>query len=269
MDNSRRRFMKIKLAAAMTIAADRSVATASTNEAMQPSPENLSATLQIETTHPRIVSLSQRITSAASSDTAAAVLLHDWVRDEIPFGIPRTFYDATATEVLDEKVGYFNTKATLFSALLRARGVPTRIRMMDLSSRVLDGLFDPGTPYVDHAITEVFLDQRWVKVDSYVVDSQLASAAAKRLKESSTKAGFGVHVDGDVKWDGKQDNFIQCKDNGSISNYVLKDHGLFSDVADFYRRIPESRNRKTIGSALLFQFGATFLNRRIQSIRAS
>ena len=46
------------------------------------------------------------------------------------------------------------------------RRISTRIRMMDLSAQVLQGLFDPGTAYVDHAITEVFLAGRWIKVDS-------------------------------------------------------------------------------------------------------
>ncbi len=269
MDTSKRMFMQSNLLAAIALTGHRSIAVAGQNELSLPSMEYLSATPQIETTHPRIVSLSQQITKSADSDVEAAIQLHDWVRDEIAFGIPRGFYNATATDVLNEKVGYCNTKATLFNALLRAKGIPTRIRMMDLSAQVLNGLFDPGTSYVDHAITEVFLVRRWTKLDSYVVDSPLAAAAAKRLHGGNVKAAFGIHVDGQVKWDGNQDNFIQCNDNGSIPGYVLKDHGLFADVADFYKRTPESRNKTNAGSALLLRFGASFINRRIQSIRIS
>lgn len=269
MGSSRRLFMRNNLLAAIAFTGHRSMAVTGQKEALLPTLQNLSATLQIETTHPRIVALSQQITKGTARDVDAAIQLHNWVRDEIPFGIPGGFYNTAATDVLDEKVGYCNTKVTLFNALLRAKGIPTRIRMMDLSAQVLNGLFDPGTAYVDHSITEVFLDQRWIKVDSYVVDSQLAAAAAKRLHGGHVKAAFGVHVDGQVTWDGKQDNFIQCKDNGSIPNYVLKDHGLFADIADFYQRSPDSRNKTNVGSALLLRFGASFINRQIQSIRTS
>ena len=240
-----------------------------------PTAENLSATAQIQADHPRIMALAQTIANGAKSTRAAAMLTHDWVRDQIAFGIPPSFYESTATDVLDAKVGYCNTKLTLFSALLRAQKIPTRMRMMDLSAQVLGGLFNPGTPYVDHGLTEVFLGDQWVAVDSYVVDKRLAQAAAKRLSDPSgqvgeraqAKAGFGIHIDGQADWDGLGNNFIQCLDNGSIANYVLKDHGLFADVADFYQRTPAARNRITLLSGLFTRFGSSYINRQIDGVR--
>ena len=221
----------------------------------------------IEAKHPRIIELAQEITRSADSNVKAAVLLHDWVRDEIAFGIPSGFYETTATQTLDAKVGYCNTKVTLFQALLRAKSIPTRMRMMDLSAQVLQGLFDPGSSYVDHAITEVFLSERWVKVDSYVADQRLVAAAAKRLSGSSKKAGYGIHVNGKSQWDGQSDNFIQCLDDGAIANYVMKDHGIFADVADFYRRVSEARNRRTLMNSLVIRFGHSQINKQIQKVR--
>ncbi len=236
-------------------------------QATPPGPDNLAATALVEATHPRIVALAKEITQSIQTDRAAAVAVHDWVRDQIPFGLSRGFYETSATEVLDAKAGYCNTKVSLFNALLRARGIPTRMRMMDLSAQVLLGLFDPGTLYIDHAVTEVFLAGAWVKVDSYVVDKPLANAAARRLTATGAKAGFGIHGDGKSDWDGRSHNFIQCLDNGAIKDYVLKDHGVFVDVADFYQRASAPRNRKTLVSGLMTRLGAPSLNQKIQAIR--
>ena len=233
----------------------------------QPAPDDLKATALIESTHPRIAALAKDVTASAGTDRAAAIVVHDWVRDQSAFGIPRGFYDSSATQTLDAGVGYCNTKVNLFSALLRARGIATRIRVMDLSAQVLGGLFNPGTPYVDHAITEVFLEGRWVKVDSYVVDTPLVKSAERKLAASGAKAGFGIHLDGKSSWDGSSDNFIQCVDSGAIKDYVLKDHGLFIDVADFYARTADARNRKTLVSGLGIWIGAPFINRQIDTIR--
>jgi hypothetical protein len=96
-------------------------------------------------------------------------------------------------------------------------------------------------------------------------------AAKKLLVGNSTaaKAGFGIHLDGKSEWDGRTKSFIQCVDNQSISGYVLKDHGLFADVADFYRLTAVTRNRKTLVSGLVTRFGSGFINQRIQAIRVS
>ncbi|MBS7807038.1 transglutaminase-like domain-containing protein [Variovorax sp. PCZ-1] len=235
----------------------------------QPASWHLSSTALIQAGHPRITALAKDITRAATSEVSAAVLIHDWVRDEIAFGIPSGFYDTTAIETLDAKLGYCNTKASLFQALLRARSIPTRTRMMDLSAQVLKGVLDPGTAYVDHAITEVFLQGRWIQVDSYVVDSQLANVARRKLSKTSEKAGFGVHINGSSRWDGTTDSLIQCLNDGSIKDYVLKDHGLFADVADFYQRVQTARNRKTLFSAVALRLGHGYVNRQIQSVRDS
>ncbi len=229
--------------------------------------EHLGSTALIQSTHPRIVALAREITASSPTPVAAAVAIHDWVRDQIAFGVSRRFYETEATQVLSEGLGYCNTKVSLFSALLRASGIATRMRVMDLSAQVLHGLFDSGTPYVDHAITEVALDGRWLKVDSYVVDLPLADSARRRLKQSGAKAGFGVHADGKSTWDGRSDSFIQCLDNASIPGYVLKDHGLFDDIAHFYNQVPAARNRKTLASGLVTYWIAPVINRRIDSIR--
>jgi hypothetical protein len=130
-------------------------------------------------------------------------------------------------------------------------------------------LITSGTAYVDHAIAEVYLKGRWIKVDSYVTDRRLVAAARKKLLKTREQTGFGIHINGNSQWDGATDNFIQCLNDGSIQNYVLKDHGVFADVADFYQQPQQARNRSTFFSALALRLGHSFINRQIQSVRAS
>ncbi len=268
MTMTRRSFVQTSLALKAPWVAQHASGMPTATNTTKPTDENLRATALVEATHPRIVTLAKEITQSSDTDRAAAAAVHDWVRDQIPFGLSRGFYDTSASQLLDAKLGYCNTKVSLFNALLRARGIPTRMRMMDLSAQVLQGLFDPGTPYVDHAVTEVFLGGAWVRVDSYVVDKPLVNAAAKRLTTTGAKAGFGMHADGKSEWDGRSDNFIQCLDNGTIKDYVLKDHGLFADVADFYQRASAPRNRKTLVYGLMTRVVAPSVNSRIQAVRA-
>jgi transglutaminase-like putative cysteine protease len=263
----RRKFIQSTIYVSTALAAGKARAMMKNEHEDFPAAENLQSTALIETNHPRIAALAKEITRDTDSTRLAAMRIHDWVRDQIPFGIPPAFYETSATESLDVKVGYCNTKVTLFNALLRASAIPSRIRLVDLSAQVLHGLLDPGTPYVDHALTEVFLNGRWIKVDSYVVDKPLVAAATKKLALSSRKAGFGIHSDGNPDWDGRKDNFIQYMDNASIPNYVLRDHGLFVDVADFYQKVQAARNRKTLISGLGIRFGSASINQNIRRIR--
>ena len=230
---------------------------------------DLSPTPLIQSDHPRIRALANEICKSVSGERNMAVQIHDWVRDNIKFGIAPAFYKMNATDVLDARIGFCNTKTTLFSALLRAQGIATRTRVVDLSASVLRGLFDPGTPYVDHAITEVNIEDRWYCVDSYVVDSQLIKAARKRLVRDGLIVGYGIHIGGDSQWDGRSNNFIQCNDDGTLPAYVLRDHGRFKDIDDFYQHTPLARNRQSFLSGLMIRLGSSHINKQIESVRSS
>lgn len=234
-----------------------------------PTPADLAPTPWIDATHPRIVQLAADLARGAATPREVAVRLHDWVRDSIPFGIPPAFYALRASEVLDSGVGYCNTKTTLFSALLRATGIPTRTHMFDLSAEVLRGLFDPRTDTVDHAVTELWLDGRWLGVDSYVVDAPLARAAATRLQAEDRAAGWGIHRAGTSAWDGITPARIQCVEAGAPIGWVRGDHGRFADVGDFYERVPRARNRRSLITGLLIRLAAPGINQSIDAVRQS
>lgn len=226
----------------------------------------LAPTEYVDSSHPKIVSTARRITAGAESDRDRAVAIHDFVRDEIRFGWAPTFYDQKASQLLSTGLGFCNTKSTLFVALLRAVGIPARQHFVDINSQILSGLIEPGTAFVDHSFAEVLIEGRWIRVDSYIVDKQLAERARQRLIREGKTIGYGAHVNGVSRWDGTEDAFAQFVDDGSKPQLTTHDHGVFQDVGAFYAS-GRGLNRLNPGLRLLFGFFSRAANRRIEGIR--
>ena len=93
---------------------------------------------------PQIDALAEHLVSGRHSARERAVVLHDFVRDEIRFGFTPHFYAMSAADVLAARIGYGHTKATLFIALLRAAGIEARQQFVDLDAAVWRGLRRPA-----------------------------------------------------------------------------------------------------------------------------
>jgi Transglutaminase-like superfamily len=245
-----RRDVNIAIAASIPMSFTGALHAQNASQAAGPSAANLSDTKLINCSNARIQKLARQIAAQSAEPQARAVAIHNWVRDQIKFAIPGAFYQMAATDVLEAGIGYCNTKCTLFAALLRAINIPTRLRMLDLPAQVLNGLFDPGTGYVDHGITEVWLGDAWHALDSYVVDSALERGARRRLSAEARQLGYGICLDGSSIWSGIGDQFIQAPRMFDSSIHV---HGYFDDIADFYGRVPTARNRKTVATSLFLR----------------
>ena len=167
------------------------------------------------------------------TDRETAVNLHNFVRDTIRFGWRPAFYAMTASEVLDAGVGYCNTKSTLFVALLRGAGIPARQRFVSINADILEPFVRLPQAYVDHSYTEVFLNNRWLRVDSYIPDPELFRRAQARLVTEQRVMGYGVHRLGVNEWTGHSDAFAQFVESKAapISN---RSYGVFHDTAAFY-----------------------------------
>jgi len=227
----------------------------------------LGATPYIDSEHPTLRRQVAELVEGTSSERERAVRIHDFVRDEVRFGWMPAFYEMKASEVLAARRGYCNTKSTLFVALLRAAGIPARQHFVDIRTGILDGLISPGTPYVDHLYTEVFLEGRWLRVDSYIVDSPLHAQALERLARENRMLGYGVHRHGVVTWDGTADAFSQFVNDGSVPDLTWRDHGIHEDVGAFYRDTREPWNRRTFFLQLVFPMAASAANERIDTLR--
>lgn len=238
--------------------------------ALQAAPSDavfLASTNVIDAEHPLVVATVNDLLEPGLSDREKAVRIHNFVRDEIRFGWQREFYEVRASEVLTSRIGYCNTKSTLFIAMLRAAGIPARPYFVDLDTRLLSGIINTGTPYVDHSFTEVLLEGQWVRTDSYIVDASLFAAARDRLEREGRMIGYGIHRQGTVEWNGRDDAFSQFVNDGSSPSFTTRDHGVHADVLTFYRDEPETWNKLNAGTRLFIGMGLTQANRAITSIR--
>lgn len=220
----------------------------------------------IDPDHPAIRATAQSIVEDLKSDREKAIALHDYVRDTIPFGFTRHFYNQRASAVLESRIGYCNTKSTLLKALLHSVGLKARQRFVDIHKDILRGFIDPGTPYVDHSFLEVYIEGRWVRTDSYIVDKALATRSKQRLIEEGRTIGYGVHVNGTSEWDGVNDAFSQFHNDGSFSALTQTDHGVFDDVAQYYRSV-DGHNELNGLSKLFFGIFARQANKNIEALR--
>ncbi len=222
---------------------------------------NLSETEYLDFSHPSIQNLLENITKDLTDNKDKAIAIHNYVRDEIIFGFSRQFYDMKASEVLEAGKGFCNNQSTLFAAMLRGVGIPARHRFYSLSASVLSGIINPGTTYVDHAVVEVYLDNKWIAVDSYIVDSDHAEAVQAKLISGM---GLGMRANASLNWDGMSSSFSQFH-----PEYVEKEFGIFDDVGHFYDQEKAANNRFGMIEKVMFPFAIGSANQRIAAIRAN
>jgi hypothetical protein len=238
--------------------------------AAEPSPDlarYLGATWLINTDHPSIKATSARLVAGKTTDREKAIAIHNFVRDQIAYEFGPKFYDHQASEVLRSGRGFCNPKGTLFIALLRAAGIPARQHFVEISPKILHGIVDPGTAWIDHSYTEVWLEGSWVSVDSYIVDPALFAGARRHLDEDGRELGYGIHRHGNLVWDGRSANFSQYVSGPARRAIANRDFGVHEDVRSFYENTPDASNRMNVQMRTFFRFATTTLNARIRQLR--
>ncbi|WP_218914985.1 transglutaminase-like domain-containing protein [Desulfurivibrio alkaliphilus] len=115
----------------------------------------LAATPHVQSDDPELAALAHRIVAQAQTPADQVAKLAAWVHREMEqrpvMGIP------DALSVLESRVGDCNEHATLFAALARAVGLPTRIAA---------GLVYLDDRFYYHAWNEVCLGEKWYSVDT-------------------------------------------------------------------------------------------------------
>lgn len=222
----------------------------------------------VDSDHPDVVATAMRVSAGAVDDVERARRLHDFVRDEIRFGWTPAFDAQKASEVLASRVGFCNTKSTLLAALLRASGIPARVHFVTVNRKLLHGLIRPPARFVDHSYLEVFLEGRWIGIDSYSVDSQLHRAALARCRAEGLVMGYGVHTRGSVAWDGTSNAFAQFVDDGSVADLSDASFGSFVDLEEF-QATGRGRNPTHLPARLLVRWLIRAANRRVTRLRSA
>ena len=227
----------------------------------------LESTQLLDLDDPKLRIQAMRITQLASSALQKAVLIHDFVK-ALPFGCVAAFDHIPAAAVLRAGRGDCHTKGTLFVALLRAAGVPARLRFVSLSTKFLAGIIDIPQESITHALGEVYLSGRWVQTDTYVTDEQFEMRALRKLKEQGLRIGLGIHVNADRNWSGHQASHAQYSDQDP-SSLPLKDLGFAHDPKYFYSDRSNQERQRSWTTRLKWMLVATVVNHRVEKIRLS
>ncbi len=203
------------------------------------------------------------LTNSQQTDKEKAISIFLFVRDEIKFGWSNKFYDSKASEVLADKVGYCNTKSTLLVALLRGAGIPAKQHFVEITGKVLYGFSIPSS-IVDHSYTEVYLDKKWISIDSYVIDKNLFQNSIAKLKQEGLEQGYGIHSKGSIEWDGESDSFIQYVPTQRTKS---KDWGNFADIEEFYKKAEGTHNQLNFFLKLIIPFFISTPNSKVNNFR--
>lgn len=199
--------------------------------------DHLIKTPMLDYDNPAIQSLIARQGWSQLTQFEAIGAIYSYVRDDILFG-----YNAddrlAASQVLADGYGQCNTKGTLLMALLRAVGVPSRFHGFTIYNELQRGaipnyLFAFAPARIIHSWVEVYLDDRWINLEGYIIDRPyLAQVQASFSDQCSEFSGYGIATTCLAKpaidWTG-EDTYIQ-------SEGIADDFGRYNQPDDFYQQ---------------------------------
>jgi hypothetical protein len=216
--------------------------------------------------HDRIRLQALRLTQLRVGAQDKAIACYQYVR-ELDFYCSA---DPAGTPSVAVQVAHFGdcfTKGMLFVALLRACSIPARLRFVLVKPNCLRGIMHTGGRSLVHAFTEVLTPAGWLGVDSYVPDLRLSLAARCALINEGRPLGYGLHLHGQVAWDGRSSSFVGfCPEDPS--SQPTADLGTFDDVAQFRAAHASFLPANWLGRRH-WSFAANVANIRIKRLRAS
>lgn len=218
--------------------------------------------------HPQVESTASQLTSEKQNQMDQLEAIFLFVRDDIKFGFPPKWDAVKASETLEYKMGYCNTKATLFHALSKAVGIQTRIHTALIDIDIMRGIF-PGFafPFLPdsggHSWTEVKINGEWKPIDSYINDKSFYENAKKHLLEIGKTTSFSVS---EAKGPSSCD--FNFGEKGFVHmGAVVEDHGTWDDYSEYMASDKYiAMNRMQLMS---YPIIARFSNRTIAKIRSS
>ena len=172
--------------------------------------EFLSPSKYCDVEHSDIQECARQLTRSCRSDIEKAVVLFEWVRDEVEYRLG--LYRHTASETLALRWGSCSNKANLLVALLRALDVPAGFHLLEVKTREYFGPLAPPAfaPFVSHRSLHVLcaahLDGRWVRCDP--TDDSRLSESTRHLSPQSRK----------VEFDGRSDALLNLMPEHILTN---------------------------------------------------
>lgn len=205
------------------------------------------------------------LTQLCKNERETALAVYAFVK-RLPLRTRMKLHSPTAREVYDAGRGDAFDKATLMVAMLRMAGLPSRLRFIELGGEILRGL--PGgrmRPAV-RPVLEVWLQEQWLRTDTYIYDAECMAAARQRLKDLDWEWGYGIHVNAAMVWNGHESAFL-----GGVPTecdlMVLRDLGVFHDPLEFESRGTLGKLHARLGRLLQWNLLAPLIDHAWRRLR--
>lgn len=205
------------------------------------------------------------ITQLCTSERAKALAVYRFVK-KMPLVRRVKLRPMTAPQVIEARAGDATAKATLLVAMLRAAGIPARMRWVLLRGEILRGLVPGRMRQAMRPLVEAWLDGRWVRTDTYIFDAGFMAAARQRLRDEGSDWGYGIHVNGAMVWDGSADAFVSSYPTDS-DPMVMVDLGAFHDVLEFRASAIYRQRHRPLARMLRWNLLAPWMQLAIRRLR--
>lgn len=205
----------------------------------------LRPTALLDHEHPAIRALvQQKGWHSLGSRSAQIDAVYTFVRDEILYGYSRSF-SISGSHVLTTGYGNCLTKTTLLMTLLRAIGVPCRMKASMVDKVLHRGLLGPlayrlSPDALYHGWVNMLYNGKWIEIGGHIVDRPyLQKLQAKYPDYMGSFYGYGIAVlnfrNPPIRWE-EGDTFIQSKARAGTL-------GTYDDPDSFFAEYPEAQQR--------------------------
>ena len=183
----------------------------------------LIATPMCDFNHPLVQECLHKVVAGGQSEREMATRIFRFVRDTIRFSM--AFSKSKASQILKLGYGECITKTNVQVALLRAVGIPARMRWVMAQTKVLNGLvagvvLRSMPPEASHFWTECYLAGQWISCEA-LLDKPLYEGMLKQgliTKDQITT----------IDWDGEKDLVV-------LKPWITSDRGHVASADEAHR----------------------------------
>jgi hypothetical protein len=150
-------------------------------------------------------------------------------------------------------------------ALMRAAGIPARLRYFELRGEVLRGLTS-NVASAGRAVAEIWVNDRWMRTDTYIFDAVYMAAARQRLKEHGWNWGYGIHRSGDAIWGAAGEAFLSGV--APEKDPMMMNHlGVYSDPLEMVSSRAWRASHRPIVRTVQWNVLAPLMDRVVRKLR--
>jgi len=218
--------------------------------------------------HPVVITKAADLAAGKTTEMEKLESIFYYVREEIKFGFPPRWDEVRASQTVGYKIGYCNTKATLFLALCKALSIPARVHYGLIDLRIMRGIL-PAWAFMflpkhgSHSWIDVRVGGQWKQIDSYIDDRLLYERALERLKSNRQSLGYSVCIA-----DGRSSCEFNFGEKGFVhTGAVVEDHGVWDDASEYFAT--DRYTRMNLFQRMAFPVLAKLANRNLKNIRSA